>query len=58
MQTKDTIVRNERGYHQRASRWFPENTEIAVGERLTMGDGSVWFHPYNGRGPWQEEPAR
>jgi hypothetical protein len=28
--------------------WRPEN---APGEKLTMADGSVWFHPYTGGSP-------
>lgn len=27
------------------------------GERLTMGDGSIWFHPYSGGAPIRERQA-
>lgn len=26
---------------------------LQSGEKLTMADGSVWFHPYSGGQPWK-----
>jgi hypothetical protein len=28
---------------------------VTGGERLTMADGSVWFHPFSGAAPVQEQ---
>lgn len=36
----------------------PRDVESIPGERLTMSDGSIWFHPYNGGAPTQLQPAQ
>lgn len=48
------IVKTERAERIRAQEW---QTYGEVGLLLTMSDGSVWFHPYNGRPPRCEREA-
>lgn len=48
------IVKIERAERLRVGEW---NTYGEVGELLTMSDGSVWFHPYNGSAPRREREA-
>ena len=48
------IVKAERVERLVAGDW---STYGEAGELLTMSDGSVWFHPYNGRAPRCERQA-
>lgn len=36
----------------------PCDGQTRAGARVTMTDGSIWFHPYNGSQPTQLQPAR
>jgi hypothetical protein len=49
-----SIVRTERAERIRSEEWA---TYGETGQLLTMSDGSIWFHPYNGRPPRCEKTA-
>lgn len=51
------IVKSEEGVTIFAKRHTHLEGAHETGIRLTLSDGSIWFHPYSGRAPVCEQPA-
>lgn len=47
----DEIVSTREGALRRVARHGGLWTDIVPGVELTMRDGSIWFHPYDGSQP-------